>query len=43
MAGETANKKDVLNKDLWLTLDKLETKEFDIKWSWVKAHSQAMN
>ena len=35
----TANKKDVLNKDLWLTLDK-ETERHEVKWSWVKAHSQ---
>ena len=31
----TANKKDVLNKDLWLTLDK-ETERHEVKWSWVK-------
>ena len=35
----TANKKDVLNKDLWLTLDK-ETERHEVKWSWVKGHSQ---
>ena len=35
---KTAAKKDVLNKDLWLTLDK-ETEKHSIKWSWVKAHS----
>ena len=45
MAGELQIKKDVLNKDLWLTLDK-ETEtdklnnEAEVKWSWVKAHSQ---
>ena len=35
----TANKKDVLNKDLWITLDK-ETERHEVKWSWVKGHSQ---
>ena len=35
---KTVNKKQVKNKDLWTELDLL-SKEFDIKWSWVKAHS----
>ena len=35
---KTANKKPVKNKDLWTELD-LMTSKFDIKWSWVKAHS----
>ena len=35
---KTASKQKVKNKDLWLELDIL-TNEFDIKWSWVKAHS----
>ena len=35
---KTVNKKQVKNKDLWTELDFL-SKEFDIKWSWVKAHS----
>ena len=35
---KTANKKKVKNKELWTELDLL-TNEFDIKWSWVKAHS----
>ena len=36
---KTAAKKEVLNKALWLTLDE-ETKKHNVKWSWVKAHSQ---
>ena len=36
---KTAAKKEVLNKVLWLTLDE-ETKKHNVKWSWVKAHSQ---
>ena len=36
---KTAAKKEVLNKALWLTLDE-ETKTHNVKWSWVKAHSQ---
>ena len=36
---KTANKKDVKNKDLWTELDKLSS-AFEIKWSWVKAHSK---
>ena len=35
---KTANKQKVKNKELWTELDLL-TNEFDIKWSWVKAHS----
>ena len=34
----TANKKKVKNIELWTELDRLSN-EFDIKWSWVKAHS----
>ena len=35
---KTANKQQVKNKELWTELDLL-TNEFEIKWSWVKAHS----
>ena len=35
---KTANKKQVKNKELWKELDLLNS-EFEIKWSWVKAHS----
>ena len=35
---KTANKKKVKNIELWTKLDLLSN-EFDIKWSWVKAHS----
>ena len=35
---KTANKKKVKNIELWTELDRLSD-EFDIKWSWVKAHS----
>ena len=35
---KTANKQKVKNKELWTELDLL-TNEFEIKWSWVKAHS----
>ena len=35
---KTANKQQVKNKELWTDLDLLSN-EFDIKWSWVKAHS----
>ena len=35
---KTANKQPVKNKDLWTELDLL-TKEFKIKWIWVKGHS----
>jgi len=35
---KTANKKEVKNKELWTELDSLSN-SFEIKWSWVKAHS----
>ena len=35
---KTANKKKVKNIELWTELDILSN-EFEIKWSWVKAHS----
>ena len=35
---KTANKQSVKNKELWTELDLL-TEKFEIKWSWVKAHS----
>ena len=35
---KTVNKQKVKNKDLWVELDLLSS-QFDIKWSWVKAHS----
>ena len=35
---KTANKQPVKNKELWTDLDLLSS-QFDIKWSWVKAHS----
>ena len=35
---KTADKKEVKNKELWTELDSL-SKSFEIKWSWVKAHS----
>ena len=35
---KTANKQKVKNKDLWIELDLLSN-DFDIKWNWVKAHS----
>ncbi len=35
---QTTSKQKVKNKDLWIELDLL-TNEFDVKWSWVKAHS----
>ena len=35
---KTANKQKVKNIELWTELDRLSN-EFDIKWSWVKAHS----
>ena len=35
---KTASKQPVKNKDLWTELDQM-TNEFEIKWSWVKAHS----
>ena len=34
----TANKQQVKNKELWTELDNLSN-EFEIKWSWVKAHA----
>ena len=35
---KTTNKQPVKNKELWTELDCL-TNKFEIKWSWVKAHS----
>tara|TARA_B100000287_G_C20130469_1_gene582066 strand:+ start:25 stop:447 length:423 start_codon:yes stop_codon:yes gene_type:complete len=35
---KTANKQKVKNKEFWIELDLL-TNQFEIKWSWVKAHS----
>ena len=35
---KNSQKKDVKNKDLWLILDKI-TLKFNIKWEWVKGHS----
>ena len=35
---KTASKQPVKNKNLWAELDFM-TKEFQIKWSWVKGHS----
>ena len=35
---KTANKQQVKNKELWVELDLLSN-EFEIKWNWVKAHS----
>nr|MBC8304858.1 ribonuclease HI [Pelagibacterales bacterium] len=35
---KTANKQQVKNKELWTELDILSN-EFEIKWSWVKAHA----
>ena len=35
---KTANKQEVKNKDLWTELDVLAN-QFEISWSWVKAHS----
>ena len=35
---KTTNKQPVKNKELWTELHYL-TNKFDIKWSWVKAHS----
>ena len=34
----TAEKNPVKNKDLWIMLDKLESKK-KIRWEWVKGHS----
>tara|TARA_B100000035_G_scaffold286052_1_gene270081 strand:- start:5847 stop:6284 length:438 start_codon:yes stop_codon:yes gene_type:complete len=33
----TSSKKPVLNKDLWIAIDKLNM-ELNIEWIWVKAH-----
>ncbi len=33
-----SNKKKVKNKDLWILLDDL-SKDFKIKWNWIKGHS----
>ena len=35
---KTANKQKVKNKELWIELDLLNN-EYDIEWTWVKAHS----
>ena len=35
---KTANKKEVSNKELWTELDLLNN-QYDIEWTWVKAHS----
>ena len=35
---KTSNKKEVKNLELWKELDSL-VENFNIKWSWVKAHS----
>ncbi len=35
---KTASKQPVKNKELWHELD-IMTKDFEIKWSWVKSHS----
>jgi ribonuclease HI len=35
---KTANKQPVKNKELWTVLDEL-CDDFEITWSWVKAHS----
>ena len=35
---KTASKQPVKNKELWHELD-IMTKDFEIKWSWVKGHS----
>ena len=35
---KTADKKEVINKNLWTELDDLSN-TFDIEWIWVKAHS----
>ena len=34
---KTSSKKPVVNKDLWLKLDRYNM-EYDINWTWVKAH-----
>ena len=33
----TSSKRPVLNKDLWIKIDKLNN-TYEIKWNWVKAH-----
>ena len=33
------DKTDVLNKDLWLTLDSLASK-LNVKWQWIEGHGQ---
>ena len=38
----TSSKKPVLNKDLWIQLDKY-TQCRDISWTWVKAHQSNTN
>ena len=35
---KTSNKKPVLNKELWLRLDKLTTLH-TVQWQWVRGHS----
>ena len=35
---QTSKKEDVKNKELWVELYEL-TKNFEIKWAWIKAHS----
>ena len=35
---KNSQKKDVKNKDLWIQLDKLNSRH-EVKWSWVKGHS----
>ena len=35
---ESANKKPIKNKDLWVTLSKL-SEEQNIEWKWIKAHA----
>jgi len=35
---KTANKKPVLNQDLWQTLDAL-AQQHEIRWHWVRGHS----
>jgi ribonuclease HI len=38
----TSTRKPVLNKDLWIQLDKC-TQSLDITWSWVRAHQSNDN
>jgi len=35
---QSANKKPIKNKDLWVTLNEL-SKKFSIDWKWVKSHA----